>query len=257
MKTAICISGHLRHYKNLKDNFLSFKKVLEKFSDVDVFVSTWDKQNTLNSWSHAHHISNAETAKNIVDINEVKDHYETDFVQLLDYDFYSSDYSPISYKDFTDKIYSWDSRGIGGDVVNSSKMFLLIHEANKLKKYQEFLKNQRYDLVFRIRPDYEFIHHEKFFEAVFEKEFAIDKDAIYTSIAYECSPIDDQFAFACSEVMDKYSSCILKQAFLFNAGVWGDPENILKHSLFHMHKINLIKIPRIGQLGSDVTSFKR
>ncbi len=54
MKTAICISGHLRHYKNLKDNFQWFKKALQSFCDVDVFVASWDKQNTLASWSHAH-----------------------------------------------------------------------------------------------------------------------------------------------------------------------------------------------------------
>lgn len=252
MKTAICISGHLRHYKNLKDNFLSFKKLLKEFSDVDVFVSTWNKQNTLNSWSHAHHISNADTAKNIVDINEVKDHYETDFINLFDYDFYSSDCSPINYRDLTDQPYSWDHRGIGGNVVNSSKMFFLIYEANKLKKYQEFLKNEKYDLVFRLRPDYEFVNHEDFFS----NELKIEKNTIYASIAYECCPINDQFSFGSSEAMDKYSSCLMKQSRFFHHNIWGDPENILMQSL-GMHNINIFQIPRIGYLGSDITNFKR
>jgi hypothetical protein len=257
MKAAICISGHLRHFKKLKDNFFSFKKVLQKFLDVDVFVCTWDKQNTLNSWSHAHNISNADTAKNIININEVKDHYSTDYVELLDYDFYSSDYSPISYKDLTDRPYSWDSRGVGGDVVNSSKMFFLIYEANKLKKKQEFFKKNRYDLVFRVRPDYEFINHEQFFEDFFKNENNITKEAIYVSKPYGCSPIDDQFAFGSSKIMDKYSSCILKQSLFFNSKIWGDPETILINSLSFMHEINLIQIPRIGCLGSDITNIKR
>jgi hypothetical protein len=252
MKTAICISGHLRHYKNLKDNFLSFKNTLKKFSDVDVFVSTWDKQNTLNSWSHAHHVSNAETVKNIVNINEVKENYETDNVELFNYDFYSSEHSPISYKDLTDKIYNWDSRGIGGNVINSSKMFFLIYQANKQKKYKEFLNQKKYDLVFRVRPDYEFANYENFFKSV-----VIEDNAIYCPLPYPSSQIDDQFSFGNSQAMDKYSSCWNKQAAIFHSNVWGDPENVLKHSLFCMHEIKLIHIPRLGFLGSDVSSSKR
>jgi hypothetical protein len=251
MKIAICISGHLRHFHKLKDNFKWFKKQLQSISDVDVFVATWDKQNTLQSWSHAHGISNAETAKNIVNLEEVKNHYETNFVKLLDYDFYSSDYSPINYKQFTDQKYSWDSRGIGGSVVNSSKMFLLIHEANKLKKYQEFLQKQKYDLVIRTRPDYEYNNLSAFVD------LKIKPNTIFCSKPYPDSKIDDQFGMGDSDSMDKYSACILKQPSIFHSNIWGNPEDILMYSLLSFHDLRLEWIQRVGFLGSDICDFKR
>lgn len=251
MKIAICISGHLRHYQKLKENFEWFKKNLQTISDVDVFVATWDKQNTLVSWSHAHGISNAETAKNTVNLDEVKNFYKTDFVQLFDYDFYSSDNSPINYKNWTDKSYNWDIRGIGGNVVNSSKMFFLIYEANKLKKQQEFINSRKYDLVIRTRPDYEYNNLSAF------EELVIKPNTIFFAKPYPDSKIDDQFGMGDSDSMDKYSSCILKQPALFHNNLWGNPEDILLNSLQGLHKINFELIPRVGFLGSDVSSFKR
>lgn len=251
MKIAICISGHLRHYQKLKDNFKWFKEKLKLNHDVDIFVSTWNKQNTLVSWSHAHGISNAGTANNIVNLDEVKNFYETDFVELFDYDFYSSDYSPINYTNWTDKPYIWDARGIGGNVINSSKMFFLIYEANKFKKRQEFINNQKYDLVIRTRPDYEYNNLSAF------KELVIKPNTIFSAKPYPDSKIDDQFGMGDSDSMDKYSSCILKQPAILHSNVWGDPENILLHSLMCFHQLSIEWIPRVGFLGSDVSSFKR
>jgi hypothetical protein len=251
MRTAICISGHLRHYDKLKENFLFFKKYLESFSKVDVFISTWNKQNTLISWSHAHGISNSETVNNFISEQQVKDFYETEFANTFDYDFYSSNFSPLNYKDWTDTQYSWDSRGIGGSVINSSKMFFLVHEVNKLKKMQEFISNSKYDLVIRTRPDYEY----KNFLPLNKSN--IKENTIYSAKPYECSPIDDQFAFGTSASMDKYAACFLKQSAIFNSNIWGDPENILINSLLGTHKISIQLIDRIGCLGSDVTDFKR
>ena len=251
MKVAICISGHLRHYQKLKDNFEWFKKNLQLVCEVDIFVSAWDKQNTLISWSHAHGISNAETANNTVNLDEVKNFYETQFVELFDYDFYSSEYSPINYKNLTNNIYSWDGRGIGGNVINSSKMFFLIHEANKLKKQQEFIKNKKYDLVIRARPDYEYNNLSAF------QKIQIKPNTIFSAKPYPDSIIDDQFGMGDSESMDKYSSCILKQSSIFHSNIWGDPERILFCSLTHFHGLNIEWIPRVGVLGSDTVSFKR
>lgn len=251
MKTAICISGHLRHYDKLKENFLFFKKYIESFSKVDVFISTWNKQNTLVSWSHAHNISNVKTVNNFISQQQVKDFYETEFVKVFDYDFYSSDFSPLNYKDWTDVKYSWDSRGIGGSVINSSKMFFLIHEANNLKKMQEFITNSKYDLVIRTRPDYEYKNLSPL------NKLNLKEDTIFSAKPYDCSPIDDQFAFGSSDSMNKYSACLLKQAAIFNSNIWGDPESVLINSILAFHKISIQKIDRIGCLGSDITDFKR
>jgi len=250
MKTAICISGHLRHYKNLKDNFQWFKKALQSFCDVDVFVASWDKQNTLASWSHAHGLSNAETVNNIINIDEVKNFYETDCVKLFDYDFYSSDYSPINYKNWTDKPYAWDVMGIGGNVIHSSKMFFLINESNKLKKRQEFINGNKYDLVIRTRPDYQYSNL-----LVFEN-LKIKPNTIFSAKPPH-SEIDDQFNMGDSDSMDKYSSCIFKQSSILNSNVWGNPEGILLRSLQSFHDLNIEFIDRVGFLGSDVTHIKR
>lgn len=251
MNLAICISGHLRHYQKLKENFELFKKTLQKNFNVDIFVATWNKQNTLVSWSHAHGISNAQTANNIVNLDEVKNFYKTEFVELFDYDFYSSNYSPINYKNWTDRDYAWDSRGIGGDVVNSSKMFFLINKANELKKKNEFINGKKYDLVIRTRPDYQYDNL-----LVFEN-LKIKPNTIFFAKPYPDSKIDDQFGMGDSDSMDKYSSCILKQPALFHNNLWGNPEDILLNSLQSFHKINFELIPRVGFLGSDVSSFKR
>ena len=248
MKVAICISGHLRHFKNLKENFYSFKKLLQEFYHVDTFIATWDKQNTTNSWSHAHGISNASTANQIINKKEIQDFYETDFVECFDYDFYSSDFSPLKYTDWTDNKYSWDHKGISNNILNSSKMFFLIKEANDLKKRQEFKQNKKYDLVIRARPDYEYNDISIF------KSLNIKENTIYVADRY---PIDDQFAFGDSESMDKYASCIMKQSSIFNRNIWGDPERVLIHSIKDFHQINIDLIHRVGCLGSDVYGGKR
>lgn len=251
MKAAICISGHLRHFKNLKENFNLLKKLLEEFYHVDTFISTWDKQNTINSWSHAHGISNASTANQIIDEKEIQDFYETNFVKTFDYDFYSSDFSPLKYTDWTDNKYSWDNRGISNNILNSSKMFFLIKEVNDLKKQQEFKQNKKYDLVIRTRPDYEYNDVSIF------KSLNIKENTIYVAKPYGCSPIDDQFAFGDSASMDKYASCLMKQSSIFHRNIWGDPETVLIHSIKDFHQINLELINRVGCLGSDVYGGKR
>ena len=254
MKIAICISGHLRHYKNIKDKYESFISYLKNLGDVDIFVATWDKQNTLNSWSHAHGISNPTTSLITVQPNEVLEHFGAKKVILFDYDFHSSDYSPISFKNYTSYFYNWDKRGIGGNVINSSKMFFLINECNKLKKQSEYINNELYDVVFRIRPDYEFFDDK--FDYMPLKH--VNPQCIYSPKPYPDSPlIDDQFAFGDSKAMDLYSSTINTMAMCFQNKIFGNPETILNISCANIFNLTGITIQRVGCLGSDTTSFKR
>ena len=254
MKIAVCISGHLRHYKNIKNKYESFINYLKQFGNVDIFVATWNRQNTLNSWSHAHNISNPETYNIFVDKEELKRHYETEYVAIFDYDFYSSDNSPLSYKNFTSNLYNWDKRGIGGNVTNSSKMFFLINKCNELKKILEYKNNFVYDLVFRVRPDYEF-DYDTFKNISIQ---CINPECIYSAKPYHDSPpIDDQFAFGDSFSMDRYSSTINTMSLCFNNKVFGNPEKILNTSCLNIFNLTPINTLRFGCLGSDITSFKR
>ena len=254
MKIAICISGHLRHYKNIKDKYESFLSYLKGFGTVDVFVATWNKQNTLNSWSHAHGISNPATSSIIINPAEVAQHFQAKNITVFDYDFYSSDYSPICFKNYTSNLYNWDRRGIGGTVVNSSKMFFLINECNNLKKQNEYFSKSLYDIVFRIRPDYEFCE-DKFGSMPIEH---INPNCIYSPKPYPESPmIDDQFAFGNSNAMDLYSSTINTISICFQNKIFGNPEKILNISCVNIFNLTPMTIERVGFLGSDVTSFRR
>lgn len=254
MKIAVCISGHLRHYDQIKDKYDLFIAHLKEFGQVDVFVSTWNRQNTLNSWSSAHGISNVETYNNFIDPDQVKKHFEAKDVSVFDYDFYSSNYSPLSYKKFTINEYNWDARGINGSVINSSKMFFLINKSNELKKINEYKNNFTYDAVFRVRPDYEF--DQEGVKNIFVEN--LQPKCIYCGKPYQDSPpIDDQFAFGNSESMDLYSSTLNTVCIPYHNNIFGDPESLLNLSILKFFKLRVARIERVGVLGSDITSFKR
>ena len=254
MKIAICISGHLRHYKNIKVQYEQFLSYLRGFGHVDVFIATWNKQNTLSSWSYAHGLSNPNTSNIIINPHEVADHFQSKSVITFDYDFYSSEHSPICFKNYTSNLYNWDNRGIGGAVIHSSKMFFLINECNKLKKENEYKNNELYDIVFRIRPDYEFLE-DKFRSMPINY---INAQCIYSPRPYpESQLIDDQFAFGNSKTMDLYSSTINTMCMFFRNKIFGDPELILNTSCIDIFNLTGKTIERIGHLGSDVSSFKR
>lgn len=253
MKIAVCISGHLRHYYLLKDNFDLFINILKMYGDVDVFVATWNKQNTVNCWSKD--MQNLEAANNNINLEEIKTHFNPLKIHISDYDFYSSDFSPIKYKDITDNTYNFDSNGIGGEVVNSSKMYYLVYQANILKKEQEYSNQKEYDLVIRTRPDYEYN-----IDVINRLNFnLVESNTIYASTfgAVLGAKLEDQFGYGDSKTMDRYSACYLKMAAPFNIGVFGNPENILTHTLLGFHNINIKYIERPGLLGSDITNIKR
>jgi hypothetical protein len=250
-KIAVCLSGHLRNFDRLIDNFNLFRKKLEQHGKVDIFIATWDKQEALNSWSSEHGFADTSLAKNNIDENNIKKIYQTDFVKLFDDRFYGSTYSPINYFNLTDKKFNFNPRSISGQVIHSSRMFFLIYEANLLKKYQEFLNNEKYDIVFRTRPDY------KILDLDFFNDLSVNQNSIYYANAYEGCVMDDQFAFGDSDSMDKYSSCFLKHSSVFNSEIWGDPEYILSKTLSFNHNLNINIINRVGAIDCPKLNIAR
>ncbi len=231
MKIAICISGHLRNYKELTNNFKNFLRHLESFGKVDIFVATWDRENAPKSWSEMHGLSNLSRCKNQVLMEDVQDVYGSKNICIFNDNFYSSSFSPLNHEHISSKNYCWHSNGVYNKVIHSSKMYFLIHEANKLKKQEEFISGNVYDVVFRLRPDYEFIG---------EKYKSIDYSNLDDKYLYARKPhgtnICDQFAFGSSSIMDIYANTFLKYGGYIERGIFGDPEEFL-HQQVQEHNI--------------------
>jgi hypothetical protein len=230
MNIAFCISGHLRHYDRLKESYLQLKKTLEKYGNIDVFICTWNKINTNKSWSHCHGLSASDSHKKRVDLSDIENFYETSDIQILNEEFYESEYSPLNYQNLTYNTYNWDHRGIYNNVPHCIKTAYLIYECNKMKKLKEFTCQRKYDLVFRLRPDS--IYNSQLMEVDFS---SIDLNKLYIA-EYHSKPYADfgRFAFGGSEIMDKYSNSYLRTSAIFDKNIFGDPEKIYYKSIIDM-----------------------
>lgn len=251
MRIAFCISGHLRNFKKLKDNFESFKAYCCQFGQVDTFIATWDKLNTTNCWSNRQGLKfNLEGTESIyVNVNEVKDHYKTEQVVLLDDDFYMSDFSPLKLNTLSMKSFNWDSRAISPNgIVYCTRQFYLVYQANLLKLKEEFKTNKQYDLVFRIRPDFAF--NQTVLSCQFNK---IERNVVYSPILDTVSNseiiLKDQFAFGDSHGINVYANVLFRVCDLFNKEIFGDPEKIFTYAI---KDFNLKIIPTV-QLGGIVS----
>jgi len=248
MKIAFCISGHLRHYKTISESYLAFKQYLEHFGSIDTFVCTWDKINTNQSWSHAHNLSEHNSHLIETNLSEVQDFYQTKEISILNEEFYSSEYSTLNYKNFTYNEYNWDDRGIYNQIPHCIKTMYLIYKCNELKKYKEFSTKQKYDLVFRLRPD-----------AVYSEEFSkYDFSTIKSNILYVTSfpgkiyADFGRFALGDSATMDKYSNAFLRVNQVFDKNIFGDPEKVYHYSLLNLIDLNnILYIPNLVLLSSE------
>lgn len=249
MKIALCLSGHMRNYKRLAENFYNFRNYLSQYGQVDVFVTTWNRRNTSNSWSVQHGLNESNSHNDIIIYDDIKNHYNTDFIQILDYDFYDSNFSPLRYNNFTNKEYNWKPHpsvgsgcfGIHNGIVHSTKMFYLIFMANILKSQQEFLNNQHYDFVMRLRPDMLFIENE--YTKSLQMNF-LDINKLYLPVGHIWT---DQFACGSSHIMNKYASSILRIASVNDNDIFGEPEVVMNECLLNLiGSENIVRIPKVG-----------
>lgn len=251
MKIAFCISGHLRNYAKLKDNFYEFKEYIQQFGAVDTFVSTWNYRNTNNSWSTQHGLNDGNSNTDSITHDLVQNHYQTDSIEILDYDFYDSSYSPLRHDNFSLKIYNWKpdpsigsgNFGIHNNIIHSTKMFFLIYRSNLLKLNYEYKNNINYDLVFRIRPDMQFFPNEYRKQLVFD---AVDTTKIYIPLGHIWT---DQFAYGSSLLMNKYANAFMRVSSVYDREIFGDPEAVMKECLLDLiGEHNIIRVPKCGYL---------
>lgn len=237
---ALCISGHMRNYKRLQNNFIEFKNLLSQYGNIDIFISTWDKQNTTHCWSSAHGLSENNSNNIEINIDDIKNIYNTTFINMYNEEFYTSMFSPLRYENFTTKLFNWDARGEHNGIIHSYKMFFLIYQTNLLKLHQEFINDKPYDWVFRLRPDIEF---EIYLCKEILKLDQLDNKKLYVPLK------NDQFAFGGSEIMNKYSNTFIRSILMYENEIFGDPELICYNSYSNIiSETNIINIPRCGAL---------
>lgn len=258
MKIALCISGHMRSYKELIHNFYEFVNYLKTVGNVDVFISTWNQKNTVSSWSAAHGDVENSTITDAIDKRTIASEFNIteSNIDINDYQFFDSAYSPLRYNLFSNNEYDWDERGIHNSIVHSTKMLYLIYKCNILKCYQEFVDHQRYDIVIRTRPD--MIYDIKVCRENIPFN-SVENNHIYLVHKPQClGPYDDRFAFGTSEVMNLYSSAFYRISATNDKKLFGDPETVFYFAIKDLlQNIKIRHIPRPGLLLSEKTGLLR
>lgn len=226
MKIAVCISGHLRDIGRHKDAYNDgFLRPLREKHDVDIFVVTYDKFDTLNSPKGIEdrmHIDGDRGLNSgdldylgalktcILSSEEIKKYFQLNTV-YPNHD--------INFNGRNAKYHV-----INGELISFSQL-CGIYFANNLKRQIEMIGNFYYDAVFRARPD--FILEN--FESVVEPLFDQIEDKIFVPKIYkEEFAIADTFAFGSSLIMDFYSSAASRYRYLvdnYNAKKYPYPEN--------------------------------
>ena len=256
MKIALCISGHMRCYKELQSNFLEFKKHISNFGEVDTFICTCDKHNSKNSWSSANNLSDISNYNKYVDQEDIKSIYNYKDIKILQQDFYNSEYSPLIYKLFTNNSYNYPMATcvFENNIISWLNMLFLIHECNLLKKKYEFLNRFKYDTVIKLRPDFYFLKDEMMHNIntlnINNKKLNLSR--LYNSQEISNTIYKDIFAFGPSDIMDIYCNCIYNISEYFNNNIFGDSEKIITSYL----KKYDIKINTIEDVGKILTESK-
>jgi hypothetical protein len=181
MRVAVCISGEMRTYLEVYNDFK--KNLIEPFNS-DVFISTWNESMYITS----------DGTKKKVNIERQK---------LIDL------YNPVSLNLFEfkdDFFYEYEGVKVPEELIrvkpNAFKgnipQFFLMHDCNRLKSKYEKKSNFKYDVVIRVRPDL----------LIFKKPplKKIDLSKINLKHIINDTWYSDQFAISSSALMDSYTS---------------------------------------------------
>lgn len=205
IKTAVCISGHLRTFI---ENFPSVKENLLDKMDCDVFIHTWDILGLSYRWTDADlHVTN--THQLVHKINEM--------------------YSPKALiientRNFTVKPIMQQRLIDHRDIPGILSMYYKVEECNNLKKDYEKQNNFTYDCVVRFRGD-----------LYLEQPLPIDKNTnfnvLHLPIFGNFGGACDQFAYGGSAVMDRYSGLYSNIERYLHAGAPFHPERLLQYHI--------------------------
>ena len=201
IKTALCISGHLRtfldNYKSVKDHILDKLK-------CDVFIHTWDTlgmpYRPLDSG-----VSVMETKKLLETINQL---YSPKKIVIEKSRHFAI--SPIMQQRLM------DHRDISGIL----SMFYKVEACNSLKSAYEEENGFKYDCVVRFRGDL-------WVEQQIPMDERTNLDHVFLPMYGNFGGACDQFAFGSSAMMDKYCSVYSNIEKLLYGGAIMNPEKLL------------------------------
>ena len=232
MKTALCISGEMRSYR---ETFGELKKNIIDVLNPDVYIYTWD---TIGG-----------TWKNRCQINKYNKYFIDDFKVAPAGEDLKRDletlYKPKKlvletfkeeYKDKIKEVRSPQQLLQDADKARWSQynlpMFYTLYECNEMKKQHEKENDFKYDLVIKARTDIRF-------PLIPDSILGHLKDLWYYPRDHnEGHTVSDKFAFSSSEIMDYYSSVFAKlneywSEGMFNSmGHWKIGEEMMWHHFY-------------------------
>lgn len=215
LKTALCISGHLRTFE---DNFKSVKDNILDLTDCDIFIHTWDNMGLSYRFTDAN-LHSIET-KRIID--KIKQLYNPKKMIIEKTRHFLV--TPIMQQRLVDH----------RDVQGILSMFYKIEACNKLKSQYEIDNNFKYDCVIRFRGDLRV-------ETPFPNTSVSNLNSIYLPIYGNFGGACDQFAYGNSEIMDTYSSLFSNMEKYLFAGAPFNPEKLLLYHLEY-NKLPITKV---------------
>ncbi len=218
-RTAVCLSGHLRTFR---DTYRSFNRNIIEPTKADVFIHTWETINSKDPtwWSE---VGDGKSYHEITEncLDEIKNYYKPKKITIEESkDFYDDKYLKINRESFCklENIYS---------------MMYSIKKSNELRKEYQSENNLEYDVVVRCRTDLEFqnkISFEDFKGGLFYTPPYLSHRQYYNVVC-------DIFCYGSPDVMDTYANLIdnfdeyfmTRKAILYNNKIV--PEYALRNFL--------------------------
>jgi hypothetical protein len=194
MKIAFCLSGHLRTYDKAIESFNNFKSFIGKIGNIDIFISTWEHENNIKDSLHQ-----SGNEEKIINLEKIKNYYNPLSITTFDY----SKIEEYLKENYFKPKYDYESFGprySKYNIPHHMRGYFLLLQVAKLKENTEEMNNFKYDIVFRIRPDYFF--NKEIYEKIPFKNLI---NNTFYSFMYRYNDVDDQFGFSDSKTFSKYS----------------------------------------------------
>lgn len=205
-KSAVYLSGHVRGYKNAYESFKkNFYLPLLDVSDIDIFISTWERYDCNDTPGFVENRLKADPNK-YIDIFDLLAKYNPINIIVNNYNKYKPHFH---YGFYVDKKPPDYPNYVINDTLIAAPQLFGIWQCNEMRKiYCAQTKNQ-YDLVFRVRPDFSFntqlsveISDKIKLPILWREPYKqTNKEWIYA--------IDDRFAYGPTNLMDIYCDTYL------------------------------------------------
>ncbi len=247
MKIAFCLSGHLRTYERCLESFNQFKSYVNNFGDIDIFISTWEEESNPRDSLH----QNISDSVKSIDILKIKEQYNPILIGIHSY----RQIENYLKNNFFKPKYNFDSFGPTYSKLNiphHMRGYYLLYQVSMLKESIELINNFKYDLIFRIRPDF------KFNQDIYSKiDFSKFEKNIFYAFMYRYNDVDDQFGFGDSRCFSKYCKTFFhldkigktwENAYdVPRTSSYGHPEMITYFNSI-IEEFDFLPIPRFGEI---------